>query len=306
MSTDTQLQEYIKTYNLYIQIFKTSILSYNLINDKNLFLGNLAELSSKFMEFKKVSLKKIVKSLNNVFPLSFIYKIEELPVIENKDILVNQEFLNIFHNILESIIYINAFNIANIGDFIDMLINYFNKITLPEYIILDCDKLSKETKSKVIEEISMYSYNCGRSVMQISKKNSRFLIFNTNDDGQMDVNIIKKYSKLEEKFFQETLAMKNGVITGNIEAFVKILKDRMLDTRCLSETALINKLKNLSKKTDFLSIKIPILPEYILKIETRDFTIILINDQESTCDNIEVIRNGETIVTKFSELFGKK
>jgi hypothetical protein len=100
--------------------------------------------------------------------------------------------------------------------------------------------------------------------------------------------------------------MKNGVITGNIEAFVKILKDRMLDTRCLSETALINKLKNLSKKTDFLSIKIPILPEYILKIETRDFTIILINDQESTCDNIEVIRNGETIVTKFSELFGKK
>ena len=179
-----------------IQHLKTNIMLYNLDyskeNVKDKFIHNLKKLRLSFRQLKdetyayKLIDDKLVVSIMRT-------SLDEIPSIEDKNILFTEDFLNVFNDILESILFINAFRIGNIGKYIQEFIESINNITISNYVISDCSNVNKDIKSKFSDKISEYDYNCGRAIMQINKENSRFLIFNTRDDALPDLEIVNKY-----------------------------------------------------------------------------------------------------------------
>lgn len=269
---------------LQIQLFKTIILSYNVNRDKNKFLDNLKLFSD---ELKKVQFRPIKKNIKDIdekkFPLCCIYEFKNIPEIKDKDILYENKFINIFQDILEKIIYMIAFYIENIGDFIDILVRFLNNITLKDYIIIDCSMLKKED----------YSYNCGRAFIQIKKDKSRFLVFNTNDDATLDANIIKKYSNIEQEYYQNTLIFKEGNIEGDVKSIIDILNTTgIFENKNLDETKFINKLQNVSKKIKKqFKLKVPIIPTYIVRLDFDNFSILFPNEQDDNINKVIIIKD---------------
>lgn len=180
-----------KQFLLNLQIFKTAIMSYNVKDDKESFYQNLENLNKNISEKDYIYLKKIIKEQKSEF-LKPIIELENFEPIIDKKIIYEKKFLELIHNIFEYIIYNIAFLLGNIGDFVKTIITNLNKIFIENYFLLDCSNL-KDINSSVIKELSSYQYNCGRGFMQIEKGPSRFLIFNTNDDALLDIEIVNKY-----------------------------------------------------------------------------------------------------------------
>lgn len=114
-------------------------------------------------------------------------EIENIPKIKDKNIFNDPSFLNSFYTIIEKILYLFGFTTQNIGDFVKYFKNIIDSITYKDFVLIDCGNNPNE------------KYNCGRAIMRIEIPPSKFLIFNTNDDGYIDeyvVNVYNKYSNL--------------------------------------------------------------------------------------------------------------
>lgn len=198
-----------------IQLLKTSIMAYNINKDKEKFFLNLKNLQRKI----NISPTKLYVSDNeNQHLLKPIIALESFDPIEDKNIIYDREFLTHVHTIFEKIIYNIAFLIENIGAYIERLQKSLNKIFIENYFLLDCSNI-KDMNMPFLEgeKVSYYDYNCGRGFMQIEEGPSRFLIFNTNNDAMLDIDIVNKYNKMDIVFSEITLKVELPVSESLLE-----------------------------------------------------------------------------------------
>lgn len=242
---------------LNIQLFKTIIMTYNYDKDKEKFFENLKTLESDFITVAVE--KRDVYDNKNQNMLRPIIDLECFDPIVDKQIIYEKNFLEHAHTIFEKIIYNIAFLINNIGAYVERLQKSLNKIFVENYFLLDCSTI-KDNKAPYEEgsKVSYYDYNCGRSFMQIEEGSSRFLIFNTNNDAMLDINIVNKYNKTGVIFSEKNFNVKYPVDSRLLETkeyynFKKELKDmKEIDIEYG------NMFLNLSKKTGYNVIyKIP-------------------------------------------------
>ena len=89
----------------------------------------------------------------------------------------------------------------NFYDFIDTIVLQLNRITRQDYIITDCHSTDK--------------YNCGRAMMFLdNNSNNKFLIYNTDSKGFMDINTQLMYLGCDDKKLKP----------GNLNIFGKTFK----------------------------------------------------------------------------------
>jgi len=223
-----------------INQLKSCITEYNSKEpDNNEFLKKLELVAGESKSLEKMrstmTTKQVYRS-DNEFVKSYFDCLNILPEINHKAILHDLEFRRIFHTILENIQYHIAFVIGNIGQFIDRFIATINRITYPNYIIKDCSKV----EGKGIDNemgINNYDYNCGRAIMSIHKEDSKFLVFNTNNDGLPDKDIIIKYSPECENMFNMSYAYKaKGRVSEDGKTFMTDDEDKKKFDKHLSNS----------------------------------------------------------------------
>jgi hypothetical protein len=242
---------------LNIQLFKTIIMTYNYDKDKEKFFENLKTLESDFITVDAA--KSDVYANKNQDMLRPIIDLECFYPIVDKHIIYEKKFLEHAHTIFEKIIYNIAFLIKNIGAYIERLQKSLNKIFIENYFLLDCSNI-KDMNTPFLEgeKVSYYDYNCGRGFMRIEEGSSRFLIFNTNNDAMLDINIVNKYNKtgviFSEKIFNVKYPVDSNLLKSDeYKNFKKELKEmKEIDTEY------DNMFLNFSKKTGYNVIyKIP-------------------------------------------------
>lgn len=193
-----------------LQLFKTAIMSYNVNRNKESFYKNLETLSKSIV---KVKVHKR-NSRTNPLLIKPLTDLEAFEPLQDKQIIYENRFLELAHNIFETIIYNFALSITDIGDYVERLKTSLNKIFVDNYFIIDCENIKNKVYSYSEDpRVTYYSYNCGRAFMQINENGgeSRFLIFNTNNDAALDRDIVNKYNKTEEKFLDITFTVKYPV-----------------------------------------------------------------------------------------------
>jgi len=173
-----------------IQGLKEYIEEYNLNKNKEIFIQNLKKITLKIpkLEFKAV------RNLKDPILTSFIKELNLLPKI-NEEILYDENFVKEFYKIFWSIISKLAIGTENFYDFVSLILNELNRITVPDYIIYDCR--------------STDNYNCGRAMMEINLFPSKFLLFNTDEKALMDVNTQIFYSNYKENLKKECSKSEN-------------------------------------------------------------------------------------------------
>lgn len=210
-----ELEPYFFGYGQFlldIQLFKTAIMSYNVNRDKDSFYKNLETLSKNIV---KVRVGKI-HSRSDPRLIQPLVDLEAFVPLQDKQIIYEDRFLGLTYNIFERIIYNFALSITDIGDYVERLKTSLNRIFVDNYFIIDCDKIRDKVGSYEDPTLTYYTYNCGRAFMQINENGgiSRFLIFNTNNDGALDIDTLNKYNKTggeEEKFLDITFTVKYPV-----------------------------------------------------------------------------------------------
>lgn len=302
----------------HIYLLKSIISTYNADKNDDNFLDHLEILIKKeesFYPLKKVIDNEEIEKQKNKFPLNLIYEFENCPEIKNKKILFEKNFLYLFHREFEKLLYMIAYKIANIGDFIETFVEFWNVITKKNYIKIDCSKVSKSKMSKFFEtkskNISDFSYNCGRALLQIDSNESPFLIFNTNDDAVPDITILNKYIIREDisEYLDIKLEIDNGEIL-NLEdekEFISELKKSFENYDfTVPPELLIKKISIISKKIKKkLIIKLPMLShEYLLKIIIDSDNEIIIPYEQRTqyFDDVIWIKNEERKKIKMIDL----
>lgn len=252
----SEKHEKYSNFLLDIQLFKTSIMSYNIDKDKEKFFHNLKNLQRENTVYP---IKLYVSVNENQKLLKPIIDLENFDPIEDKDIIYDKKFLEHIHNIFEKIIYNIALSIENIGSYVERIQQSFNKIFIENYFLIDCSTI--KNMNTPIEEggkTSYYNYNCGRGFMQIKEGQSRFLIFNTNNNAMLDIDIVNKYNKtgviFSEKIFNVEYPVNSSLLeTEEYDNFKKELKELKEIDKDYGNLFL-----NLSKKTGYNAIyKIP-------------------------------------------------
>lgn len=159
-----------------LKSFVKIVEEYNKNEKKEEFLPGLNNFIPKQIQigFKKE------RNLNDSVLSSFIEELKNIPTINDKKILYDEKFVKQFYRIFWKIISELAIGTQNFYDFIEPIINELNRITVKDYILYDCRSTDK--------------YNCGRAMIEINKSPSKFLIFNTDEKGLMDVNTQLVYS----------------------------------------------------------------------------------------------------------------
>lgn len=266
MSSPEEYKTNIDKYILNLELFRVIILSHNVDQKNDKLYTNLDTLRK---DLNKIEFPSIKKKLDKDFfrreenKYNSTYKmvkvLETFEPFSNKEVLYQEKIINVLQDIFEKILYTTAFRITNIGDFIDYIVSLFNHITISDYFKIDCSRLNRNPLD-YDNTITNYDYNCGRAMVQISEGPTKFLIFNTNNDGVPDLFILSKYS--QEEYFDleitENSSSKDMIIFKNELLKIKNISNEEIDF--LFE--LFNKIKNsLYKKNVEMKyqLKIPIL-----------------------------------------------
>lgn len=148
------------------------ITNYNLTNNNISFIN---ELKNFRFQINNLGFKVIRDPLDSNDPVNSVIKnLREIPTINDKEILYNDEFVKYFYEIFWDLIQKLGIATQNFYIFIDIIVFELNRITTPNYIIADCH--------------STDYYNCGRAMTIINKYLSKLLLFNTDEKGYMDAN----------------------------------------------------------------------------------------------------------------------
>lgn len=266
MSSAEEYKTNIDKYILNLELFRVTILSYNLEQKNDKLYSNLDTLRKELNKIVFTSVKtKLDKNFfrreenKNNATYKMVKVLETFEPFSNKEVLYQEKIVNVLQDIFEKILYTTAFRITNIGDFIDYIVSLFNHITIVDYFKIDCSRLDRKPSADD-GEITNYDYNCGRAMMQVSEGPTKFLIFNTNNDAMPDLFILTKYS--QEQYF-------DIVITDDSSSDdIIIFKNELLKIKNIGSQEIDNLFKffnnikkNLYKKNVEMKykLKIPIL-----------------------------------------------
>lgn len=136
-----------------------------------------------------VKAERIVDTNNPVDLI--LHEMDRIPEIQNKNILENPKFIDLFYNIFWSFLMGIGFSTINLYDYIDKYIYNMNRITRDKYVIYDCR--------------STDLYNCGRAMLVIPRPDlfhpSKIVVFNTGaDEDVMDQGVIDYYLGININF----------------------------------------------------------------------------------------------------------
>ena len=233
-----------------IDKFKQIIDDYNQDNNTTQFLESMNKLNITFSTF---GLKEIRDLRNSEDPVNqIISKISSVPIIQNRNILYDERFVQQFYNIFWNIIRTMGLSTENFYEFVPSIISALNKFTTDDYFISDCR--------------STDNYNCGRAMIIIGLYPTRFLIFNTDSNAKMDPNTQMEYLKYIQGLCVNQLSNDPNTVSDN-------------DFDSLEKSGLTGRLsKELQRLSDKYQISI--------KKEKHGWKVLLKNNTDSILFNI--------------------
>lgn len=151
---------------------------YNETGDKKEFFDYLRVIANHVGNINyKIWGYKIVRDDQNVDdPITQVFnRFDDITPIYDKGILYDERFIKYFYEILWGLLKKIGMATENLHVYVPNFIKNINRITTDNYMIYDCRSTNQ--------------YNCGRAMIVVDKNNSRLLIFNTDDKGDMDINV---------------------------------------------------------------------------------------------------------------------
>ena len=161
------------------------IKDFNQTNRPDIFLKNIKKLADKTLNSNYPFIirndfgTKITRSFGDPLMNKFLNTLDQIPEIKHKNILYDSRFIESFYNIIWPMLQGLGYSTQNFYDFILSIVDIINRITTVNYIIYDCR--------------STDIYNCGRAMIPLDLPPSKFLVFNTDDNTQMDLNVQMSY-----------------------------------------------------------------------------------------------------------------
>ncbi len=155
---------------------------YNETGDKKEFIEYLRVIANHINNVNyKIWGYKVVRDDKDVDdPITQIFdRFNNIESIRDKEILYDERFIKYFYEILWGLLKKIGMATQNLHVYVPNFMKNINRITINNYMIDDCR--------------STHQYNCGRAMIVVDKNNSRLLIFNTDDKGNMDINVQMDY-----------------------------------------------------------------------------------------------------------------